>query len=113
MYRYQQLSSSASASSATGRPPGIMGFLHKKCCKTNKSHYSAFCDACTLAGLDVKVLGMSDSMKSHLQKCDSLPEAVYSWAKDWTKDSELFVGEAADAADSGELYVIHTCLGMA
>ena len=44
---------------------------------------------------------MSDSVKSHLQKCDKLPEAVYSWAKDWTKDSEPFVGDAADTADSG------------
>ena len=80
---YQQPSSSGS--SATGRPLGTLwAFFTRSAAKQNKSHYGAFCDGCTLAGLNVKVLGVSDSMKSHLQKCDNVSEAVHSWAKDWT-----------------------------
>ena len=94
--KYQQPSSSGS--SATGRPPGTLwAFFTRSAAKQNKSHYSAFCDGCTLAGLNVKALGVSDSMKSHLQKCDNVSEAVHSWAKDWTKDSEPFVSDAADS----------------
>ena len=73
------------------------GSLHT-CMKSKPAHFAgAFCDGCTLAGLNVKVLGVSDSMKSHLQKCDYVSEAVHSWAKDWTKDSEPFVSDAADS----------------
>ncbi len=94
--KYQQPSSSGS--SATGRPLGTLwAFFTRSAAKQNKSHYGAFCDGCTLAGLNVKVLGVSDSMKSHLQKCDNVSEAVHSWAKDWTKDSEPFVSDAADS----------------
>ncbi len=43
---YQQPSSSGS--SATGRPHGTLwAFFTKSASKQNKSHYSAFCDACT------------------------------------------------------------------
>ncbi len=79
--KYQQASSSGS--SATGRPPGTLwAFFTRSAAKQNKSHYGAFCDGCTFAGLNVKILGVSDSMKSHLQKCDNVSEAVHSWAKD-------------------------------
>ncbi len=98
--KYQQPSSSGS--SATGRPHGTLwAFFTRSAVKQNKSHYSAFCDACTLAGLNVKILGVSDSMKGHLKTCTNVPEAVHAWARDWTKDSEPFVSDAADAADSG------------
>lgn len=93
---------SSSGSSATGRLPGTLWpFFTRSTAKQNKSHYSAFCNACTLAGANVKVLGVSDSMKSHLQKCPHVSEAVHAWAKDWTKDSEPFVSE--DAEDSGAM----------
>ena len=92
----------SSGSSATGRPPGTLwAFFTRSIAKQNKSHYSAFCNACTVAGSNVKVLGVSDSMKSHLQKCTNVPEAVHAWARDWTKASEPFVSSIADAADSG------------
>lgn len=93
---------SSSGSSATGRPPGTLwAFFTKSTVKQNKSHYSAFCDACTLAGSNVKVLGVSESMKGHLQKCTNVPEAVHEWAREWKKDSEPYVRDIADAADSG------------
>ncbi len=83
---YQQPSSSGS--SATGRPHGTLrAFFTKSASKQNKSHYSAFRNACSLAGLNVKVLGMSDFMKSHLQKCFNAREAVHASAKDRQKDS--------------------------
>ncbi len=94
--KYSQPSSSGS--SATGRPPGTSwAFFTRSAVKQNKSHYSALCNGCTLVRLNVKVLGVSNSMKSHLQKCDNVSEAVHSWAKDWTKDSEPFVSDAADS----------------
>ncbi len=56
---------SSSGSSARGRPPGTLwAFFTRSTVKQNKSHYSAFCDAWTLAGSNVKVLGVSDSIKS-------------------------------------------------
>ena len=59
----------AAPQSPGGRPPGTLElFFTGSAVKQNESHYSAFCDACTLAGL--KVLGVSDYMKSHLQKCN-------------------------------------------
>ena len=92
----------SSGSSATGRPPGTLwAFFTRSTAKQNKSHYSAFCHACTVAGSNVKVLGVSHSMKSHLQKCTNVTEAVHAWARDWTKASEPFVSNIADAADSG------------
>ena len=93
---YQQPSSSGS--SAAGRPTGTLWpFFTRSAFKQNKSHYSAFCDACTLAGVTVKVLGVSESMKGHLTKCSHQSEAVHAWAKDWTKDSEPFTSNAAES----------------
>lgn len=51
----------------------------------------------TLAGLSFKVLGVSDAMKSHLQKCDHVSDDVKAWARDWTKDSAPYVSDAADS----------------
>ena len=78
--RKQGLSiNSSDGSSAAGRPQGTSwAFFTRSAVKQNKSHYSALCDACTLAGLNKKVSGVSDSMKAHLQKCKNLSEAVHA-----------------------------------
>ena len=89
---------SSSGSSATGRPQGTLwAFYTRTSQKQNKSHYGAICDSCTFAGTSVRVLGMSDSMKSHLQKCPYVPDAVHVWARNWTKDSDPYVSDAADS----------------
>ena len=90
---------SSSGSSATGRPQGTLwGFYTRSSQKQNKSHYSASCDPCSFAGSNARVLGIADSMRSHLLKCPNVPDAVHEWAKNWTPKSEPYV---ADAADSG------------
>ena len=72
---------SSSGSSATGRPPGTSwASFTRSIAKQNKSLYSPFCDACTLAGFNVKALGVSESMKSHLQKCTNVSEAPHARA---------------------------------
>lgn len=35
----------------------------------------------TLAGLSVKLLGVSDAMKSHQQKCDHVSDDVKAWVE--------------------------------
>lgn len=92
---------SSSGSSATGRPQGTLwAFFTRSSQKQNKSHYAAFCDPCNFAGTSSRVLGVSDSMKAHLQKCSNVPDAVHEWARNWSKDSEPYVADV-DAADSG------------
>ena len=90
---------SSSGSSATGRPQGTLwGFYTRSSQKQNKSHYSASCNPCSFAGTNARVLGIADSMRSHLLKCPNVPYAVHEWAKNWTPKNEPYV---ADAADSG------------
>ncbi len=80
-YHSHEFLPSSSGSSATGRPTGSMwAFFTRTAAKQNKSHYGAFCNACTLAGHSVKVLGGSDAMKSHLVKCDHVSDDVKAWA---------------------------------
>ena len=86
-----QSQQSSSGSSTVGRPTGsFWPFFTRSALKQNRSHYSAFCNACTLAGGSVKVLGVAESMRSHLAKRAYVTPDLKAWAADWTKDSAPF-----------------------
>ena len=72
-----------------------MGFLHKKCCKTKQVPLRRI-----LRRMHTCWTQCQDPR--HVRLYERSSEDVYhAWARDWTKDSEPFVSDAADAADSG------------
>lgn len=91
----------SSSGNSSGRPPGTLWpFFTRSAEKQNSTHYTAYCDACSLAGQQPKgVTGKADSMRAHLLKCDRVSDKLKSWAKVWTKDSEPFTDDTVDSPE--------------
>ena len=91
----------ASSGNSSGRQPGTLWpFFTRSAEKQNTTHYTAYCDACSLAGQQPKgVTGKAESMRAHLLKCDKVSDKLKSWAKVQTKDSEPFTDDTVDSPE--------------
>ena len=91
----------SSGSSVGGRKQSTLWpFFTKSAVKQNKSHYTAFCKACTNAGQPSSCTGKSDSMVHHLKICKHVPPGVHTWANQWTDKSEPYTGNAIEDTQS-------------